>query len=209
MKEFIIVAGPQAAGKSTLISRLKEQGQRNPESLCDLHPLFPLQECRQIVSHQFILLGAIFMTPEQESLAISYDFARMDSISSRRGGNHITYVDECNIFSIAHAAAHGISEDKFWDNYLKRLYQFRTRIIYIDLPAEISWERRHRVYEQRLVYFPKRQHAEIMRRYHAYLIRLQVSLNEMFDRIPFPKTMIDGRQDKEIVYRQVLGSLLK
>src|SRR5436190_3360964 len=81
MSKLIIIAGPQAAGKSTLIQKLGTQPHTVAPLFAATKPiLFPLQESRQIISHQYMLMGAIHMTPEHEHEVVKCDLNRMDLI---------------------------------------------------------------------------------------------------------------------------------
>lgn len=197
MAEFIIIAGPQASGKSTVITKLSEQC-RNVFPLLSRTKkgfpiLFPLQESRQIIVHQNILLGAIFMTPEQEIEVVQCDLRRMDLILSREDDRSLVYLDECNIFTIAHAAAHGVTQiSEFWQEYLARLEKLEAKVIFLDVPPETSWLRRKQRYEERLIYFPETQYAGIMDRYHEYINRLYPELLEVYEKIPLPKSRIEA-----------------
>ena len=211
MNEFIIIAGPQAAGKSTVIQRLTEQYQnirplfpRNKSPL-----LFPLQESRQIVVHTHALLGGIFMTAEHEEEAVRCDLSRMDAVLSRKGDRAV-YLDECNIFTIAHAAAHGIHDTKsHYDEYMMRLKLARAKVVFINVPPGESWLRRLPKYEQRLIYFPRRQHGAIMRRYRAYLERLHPLLVGLYHRVELSKEEIDGCLPEDTVMREVCEALTR
>ena len=213
MSELIIIAGPQAAGKTTAVSQicsyfsalspiLNSSGRKIP-------PIFPLQESRQIIVHKDILLGAIFMTPEQEEEVVACDLARMDLILSR-SRDRLVYLDECNIFTIAHATAHGVAGvENHWQEYISRLNQLNAKIIFLDVGPEISWERRRRKYEQRLIYFPANRHESIMRRYREYLARLHPILLDVYHRLPFPKEIIDARKPEKDVIQGITSALTK
>jgi len=197
MSELIIIAGPQAAGKTTTIIHLcSEYQSMSPLFSCankKLPPIFPLQESRQIIVHRDILLGAIFMTAEQEEDIIACDLGRMDLILKHAREKHIIYLDECNIFTIAHAVAHGVkSVEKYWQEYVDRLTRLNAKVIFLDVDPETSWERRRAKYQQRLVYFPTNRHKSIMRRYQEYLKRLHPLLLDVYERLPFPKQMLSS-----------------
>ena len=210
MSELIIIAGPQAAGKSTVISNLVEQ-YRSVAPLFGKakRPLiFPLQESRQIIVHTHMLLGAIFMNTKHEREVVQCDFRRMRTISGREDGR-LVYLDECNIFTIAHAKAHGISDiESFWNQYITHLQKLNAKVIFLDIPSGVSWERRRRKYEERLIYFPKRDHARLMQAYENYLTRVQPLLHEVFDQLPLPKKMIDASQSSKDVLLEVSHSLV-
>jgi thymidylate kinase len=205
MSSILIIAGPQAAGKTTVINKLISQ----PYNVADLFPrqdpplLFPLQESRQIIVHKDVLLGAIFMTAEQELQVIECDLRRMDLIQQR---NHkpAVYVDECNIFTIAHALAHGVTQvQDYWDQYVTRLKELTARVIFVDVPPEVSWERRRRRYEQRLIYFAESEHKAIMDNYRDYLFKLYPLLHQVFNCLPFPKDTVSGQMSEENVLKAV------
>ena len=209
MSKLVIIAGPQAAGKSMVVAQLGCQ----PYNVAPLFPggkpplLFPLQESRQIIAHKYMLLGAIFMSLDQELDVVNCDLGRMDLIL-QRAQNNIVYVDECNIFTIAHAAAHGVTEvERYWDEYLTRLRKLNAAVIFLDVPPDISWDRRRRRYEQRLVYFPEDQHETILRQYQDYLVKLRPLLLGVYDRLPFPKAIVDGHCSEENVIKMVCEQL--
>jgi|ERR1035437_581190 thymidylate kinase len=209
MSELIIIAGPQAAGKSTAIARLNEQYQSiSPLFGRRQKPLiFPLQESRQIVVHAHMLLGAIFMTPEHEQEVVAWDFKRMDTLAERKK-DRIVYLDECNVFTIAHAMAHGIDAVKIhWSDYVQRLQRLNAKVIFLNVPPDLSWERRRRRYEQRLVYFPKKEHGRIMASYKNYLAQVHPLLKDVYSRLPIPKRFIDARQPNKVVLEEVSQSL--
>lgn len=213
MGELIIVAGPQAAGKSTAISQICSQYQAVLPLIGQLGrkipPILPLQESRQIIAHKDILLGAIFMTTEQEEWVVSCDLTRMDLILARPK-NRVVYLDECNIFTIAHAMAHGVSQvERHWSEYVTRLKRLKAKVIFLDVDPEVSWERRRRKYEQRLVYFPRKRHRSIMRAYHKYLKKLHPLLLDVYHRLPFPKELIDGRLPEKNIILEVSSALTR
>ena len=213
MSELIIIAGPQAAGKSTIISQICSQYQAVSPFISSSKKrkpiLFPLQESRQIIAHKEILLGAIFMTAEQEEEVVNCDLGRMDLIL-RRSRERVIYLDECNIFTIAHAMAHGVKDiNKHWSEYIVHLEKLNAKIIFLNIDPEISWERRCRKYEQRLVYFPVNRHKAIMRRSREYLKRLHPLLLSVYHRLPFSKEMLDGKMPQQEAIQKVSGALVR
>lgn len=213
MSELIIIAGPQAAGKTTIINQLCSQYQTiSPffnRAGRKIPLMFPLQESRQIIVHKNILLGAIFMTPEQEQEVVSCDLARMDLILSRSRGRLI-YLDECNIFTIAHAIAHGVKEvEKHWCKYISRLKKLNAKVVFLNVDPEVSWERRRRKYQQRLIYFSANRHEAIMRMYREYLTRLHPLLLDIYHRLPFPKEMLDSQMPEKDAIQEVSIALAR
>lgn len=212
MKRFIVIAGPQAAGKSTVISAVNEQYQ----NMSPLFPvlsrkvfpfLFPLQESRQIVIHTDVILGGIFMTVEQELKVVKNDLRRMDIILEQRHDN-LVYLDECNVFTMAHAKAHGIIQiEEYWSEYMARLEKLQAAVIFLDISPDLSWERRHLRYQQRLVCFDESDQAEIMGNYYEYIRRLKPLLLELYERLPLPKRMVDASLSPNSVIRNVNKAL--
>lgn len=195
MIEYVIIAGPQAAGKSTVITQLSEQYRNIVPFLSraskKIPTLLPLQESRQIVIHKNVLFGAIFMSPEDEEEVVQCDLKRMDLIWTRQDSQSLIYLDECNIFTIAHATAHGVTKiDIFRKEYIQRLEKLNAKVVFLDIPPEVSWIRRKRRYEERLVYFPEDQHEAIMIRYKDYIERLYPGLLSLYDELQFPKRKI-------------------
>lgn len=212
MKKFIVIAGPQAAGKSTVISNINDQYQSFSPMFAalgkpDLPFLFPLQESRQMIVHRDVVLGGIFMTGEQETDVVQYDLRRMNIILSQPHDN-LVYLDECNIFTLAHARAHGFKGvDVFFDEYIKLLEKLQAAVIFLDVSPDISWERRKSRYEQRLVCFPREQHLQIMKEYFEYLQKLYPKLLEVYDSLLLPKIMIDAKMPKQNVVQAVNKAL--
>ncbi len=205
MSELIVIAGPQAAGKSTVLANIKKQFDRIGSNRSPI--LFTLQESRQIIAHRDISFGAIFMTPKQECDAVSCDLARMDRIIER-GRDRVIFLDECNIFTMAHAEAHGIRDmAMYWNDYIMRLQKLRAKIVFIDVPPELSWERRCTSYSKRLVYFPKKDHDLIMNTFRQYLHRLHPMLIRLYAELPFQKRLVDGLGSQKSVEARVMKAL--
>lgn len=211
MSEMVIIAGPQAAGKSTVIASLDECCRTGCPFSSNRKPpvLFPLQESRQIVVHANMLLGAIFMRPEHELEVVRCDLRRMDQILAH-SRNRLVYLDECNVFTIAHAVGHGVGDiEKYRDEYLRRLEKLNAKVVFMDLPPEISWARRWRKYEQRLIYFPKGQHRAILQKYKDYMEKTHGLLREVYERLPFAKETVDASLPQEEVLRAIYQSLAR
>lgn len=212
--EFIIIAGPQAAGKSTIITKIATQYRNVVPFLLKIKKqipiIFSLQESRQIIVHKNALLGAIFMTVEDEKEVAECDLKRMDLILDRKDDNYLIYIDECNIFTIAHAIAHGVTQvSDFWKKYMRRLEKLNAKIIFLDVPPKISWLRRQQSYRDRLIYFPKNQHEEIMTRYRKYIEKLYPELLNLYTELPLPKIKINANYPIKDVLQKTSESLVQ
>ena len=206
---MVILAGPQAAGKSTSLSKLNSILTNIYPCLHDSHDIVPivLQEARQIVVHKYHTKGAIFLTPEHEREMIEIDFIRMEEIT-KEVDDTLLYFDECNVFTLAHAKAHGIDLiDEYLPKYVKALKKLHTTVIFLDIPPEVSWERRKDSYKARLHRFPEHQRDDIFKRYHNYLTTLRPSLVEIFEKIDLPKIRIDAFGKHEDVMKKITSFL--
>lgn len=206
MSELIIIAGPQSAGKSTVIEDLNKRFRSLSPFLPERNRpiIFPLQESCQIVIHKYGLLGAIFMKQEQEHEVMECDFTRMRALLNRDGKKNIIYLDECNIFTIAYAIARGTLEvDNMFGLYLDFLKRLNAKVIFLDISPEISWKRRVEKYKERLVYFPKRRHSNIMRRFREQISQVYPLLKDIYKKLPFPKTTINAQAPSETVLQEV------
>lgn len=182
------MAGPQAAGKSSSIRYLHskycidEQGEyKNPVAL---------QEMRQIVIHKYNIPGAIFVERAEEREIIESDLERMDRIL--RDDDERTFLDECNVFTLAHARAHGVDFESYYQDYCERLAKLNAGVIFLDISPETSWYRRMPRYEERVQEFPPKERQKIMGMYRSYMFKLKPLLDELYDRLDVPKRKIEN-----------------
>ena len=147
------------------------------------------------------------MTLEQELEVVRCDLGRMDTILNQPHDS-LVYLDECNIFTIAHAKAHGFSQiEEYWQAYMERLEKLQAGVIFLDIPLDLSWERRQHRYQQRLVCFAESEQARIMGEYYEYLKKLRPLLLEAYERITLPKRMINAGLSKTSVIQKVSRAL--
>jgi len=211
MKKLVLICGPQAAGKSTCIATLNEFV-KNLYPCMAAHKdlvLFCLQEARQIIVHKYHTMGAIFLTPEQEREIIATDLGRLKVIFEELDES-LVYVDESNVFTLAHAKAHGIDLiDEFLPQYLEYLIKLKAVIIFLDLDPSISWQRRKEVYEARLYRFEANLRKDIYTRYRQYLFGLYPNLLEIFDKLPLQKVKISADLNHHQVMQKILTFLFE
>lgn len=201
MKRLVIISGPQAAGKSTSIGKINDLLRYR---LGEKYVVpFVLQEARQIIVHKYHSMGAIFLDIEHEKEIIETDFFRMEKILSEIDDSLI-YLDECNVFTLAHAKAHGEDlSDLFFDKYIDYLKRLNAVVVYIDLDPDISWRRREQSYRSRLFRFPEEEREGILTRYFEYLRRLHPELKNVFEKIRLPKIVIDGNDTVDNTVRSI------
>jgi len=189
--KYVILAGPQAAGKSTLARRI-----------CSQYPaIISLEESRQVIVHKYQRKGAIFMTDLDEIEVVHHDMTRMFTILGKGSRNHL-YLDETNVFTLGHAQAHGIDlVEGYFKQYYDLLVRLKTGIIFVDIPPDISWERRQHRYVQRHWDLKDEERQQILERHKTYLERLYPALLAIYDRLDFPKVKIDGMLRPEDTFR--------
>jgi hypothetical protein len=196
--EYFILAGPQAAGKSTLGQHICSEDSS----------IISLQESRQVVIHNSGKKGAIFMTYLDELEVIHHDMTRMFTILGQDRSDRC-YLDETNVFTLGHARAHGIDlVEGYFRQYCDLLRKFKTGLIFIDIPSAVSWERRRHRYAQRLWDFSVEEKEQTMVRYKAYLDRLYPELLAVYNRLDFPKAKIDGTLSLDDIARAAREALL-
>lgn len=194
--KYLVIAGPQAAGKSTLVNAVASQ---KPA-------IITLEESRQIIVHKYQRKGAIFMTRDDEIEVIHQDMTRMFSIIGKgSGGTGGAYVDETNVFTLAHARAHGIDlVAGYYKQYCDMLARLQGAVLFLDVPPALSWSRRRHRYLQRLWDFEPSERDDLMAKYEEYLERLHPELNDIFDRLPCPKRRVDATGAPDEVLRFAL-----
>lgn len=180
--EYLVLAGPQAAGKSTLCKEICSADSN----------LVSLQESRQVIIHNCKKNGAIFMSELDELEVIHHDMTRMFTILGQDRLQR-SYIDETSVFTLGHARAHGIDIlEGYYRQYCDLLNRLQTGVIFVDVPPTISWERRRIRYAQRLWDLNDEEKEATMAQYRAYLDRLYPELLAIYDRLEFPKAKIDG-----------------
>lgn len=172
---YIIIAGPQAAGKTTA---LKFLSQYYP-NVCFF------RESREIANSKYKIQGAVSITKKDEIQAISIDFKRMQAVLERLENK--IYIDECNIFNLAHASMHGILIKEYFKDYCNLLERLNTRIFFLDIKPEISWQRREKQYRERIKSFPPREQETMMQEYKKYIEAVYPNLLKLYNKITLPK----------------------
>jgi len=182
---YIIVGGPQASGKSTLIRHLRSTF-RNTQFL---------QETRQIVVRRYDLLGAIFMSEVDELEIIYSDLLRLTTVI--RSQHPDIHVDETSVFTLGHARAHGIDLlEGYFSHYCKLLSRLTAGVIFLDARPAISWERRKARYEDRLLGSPDHLRTALLAKYREYLFKLHPELCSVYEMIAFPKRRVNSETDQ-------------
>lgn len=188
MNNFIIIAGPQASGKTTCKKVLhdlltKEYPKKN---------IISLEEAGQIVIKKHNASGGMFLQSKHEHEIINLDINRMKIILENSGEENI-YIDETNIFTLAHATTRGIEvAKKIFFDYLELLRRLEAKIIFLDTPPETSWKRRKKTYAKRSLTFPESKRNEIMKGFENYLKKLHPQLIEIFKKTELSKIKIDS-----------------
>lgn len=135
--KYILVAGPQASGKTTLIRELSRE-----------HPDAKVyEEIGAEVLREKGLKGGAFVSEEVEKEILERGFLRLKEISESEG----IHIDETGIFNIAHARGLGYRDlaDEYLNRYLDIMKRIPCEIRFLDIEPEVSWERRSGEYKKR------------------------------------------------------------
>lgn len=199
---FFVIGGPQAAGKSTVIKYLHSKYKSTvplltrggksshvPSTKTEYKNLIALQEMRQIVIHKYNTPGGIFVERDEEVEIVESDLARMDRIMEE--GDSRIFLDECNVFTLAHSKSHDIDLDFYFHDYMERLRRLGAYVIFLDVSPGTSWARRRTRYEERTEGFPPGERESVLQMYHDYLFRFRPFLEEVYERVDLPKTRIN------------------
>lgn len=209
MKKYVLLCGPQAAGKSTCVGSLRD-------FLLNLYPCLPLsaelgsfclQESRQIIVRKYHAMGGIFLTVEQEREIIATDLYRM-TVITRELDDSTFYVDETNVFTLAHAKVHGIDLfTEFWPQYMALLKELQAVVVFMDIDPATSWQRRKHIYKNRLYRFPQKDRRKILKRFEEYLGQLYPELLDIYEKLEIPKIKVSACQSHAKVMREILTFL--
>jgi len=187
---YIIIAGPQAAGKTSTIRYFNSRYANVNSFLNRTRKTQLLKEGREVVGRKNKSLGAIFMTAEQERQVIEADLQRMTRIAENADGQD--YIDESNIFTLAHAALHGVNTRSFFTDYCSALAKLNPGIIFFDIPPEVSFARRRQSYEERARQFGEHEAEKVMAEYMRYMGAVYPELLRLYEKIKFPKIKLNA-----------------
>lgn len=201
---YIIIAGPQAAGKSTTIRRISNENPLITPYLTRTGKVTLLKEGREIIGKKHNSLGAIFMSKEQEREVIEADLKRISNLE--RDSKEI-YIDESSVFTLAHAALHGIPTTDYFKEYLALLHSLNARVIFLDAPPSTSWQRRKNSYASRVSPLPDYEQSEVMQEYQRYMNGVYPELLKLFNNLNLPKFKIDATKSPETTLRETRSKL--
>jgi len=178
---YILIAGPQASGKSTAVRFL---GEILPKAV--VH-----NECGAFVLSSMRGSGGAFVTEDMERKILECELGKL------RGIVDGVHVDETGIFSVAHARALGFSElaEEFLPRILDELGRFDVRVIFVDTDSAISWERRKHVYIDRGF------SSDEMEKARAKIDRTEGELMRFYENSSFEKVLIENNSSDLIEFR--------
>jgi hypothetical protein len=192
---YFVLAGPQCAGKSTVKGYLYARfmtlrpGEPHPRNLV------LLQEMRQLVMHEHGIHSAIFIDSCTEVEIVERDLARMDDIL--RHDDERLYLDETNVFTLAHATRRGLDTAPHLVAYVERLKRLDAAVLFFDLAPALSWSRREARYNERVRGFPRSEAAFVLNQYRHYLDEVQSCLSIIRASLPIEVVRIDASGSTE------------
>jgi thymidylate kinase len=192
---FVVLAGPQCAGKSTAKNYLyarymtRESRSQFPRKTPPRN-LRLLQEMRQLVMHERGIHSAIFIDSETEQEIIARDLARLrTTLCTNRES---TFLDETSVFTLAHARRQGLPIDESFARYREHLASLDAVMLFLDVPPTVSWARRKARYQERIVGFPLDEAAVVLSLYREYLDAVYAETLDLMNRIDLPTYRIDA-----------------
>jgi thymidylate kinase len=183
--QYLIIAGPQASGKTTTKNYLEKRCKD-----CNNNNVIFLQETRSIINRKYNPFGALTITRDLEYKIIEEDLKRLKDIEETEKNKEIIYVDETSIFSLAHSGLHNIETKPYFNEYLDVLKKLNPKILFLDVKPEISWLRRKSRYEKRVENMHEDEKKEAMNGFRTYLNYVYPELIKMFWQIDLPKVRI-------------------
>ncbi len=185
--QYIIIAGPQAAGKTTT----KKYFEKKYNDSENKNIIF-LDETREIVNKKYNPFGTLTVTRDLEYKIIEEDLTRLNKISEREKEGNMIYVDETSLFGLAHSSLRGIEIKDYLKEYINILKGLNPKIFFIDVNPEVSWSRRKDRYENRLGEMSYLEKNDALGEIRGYLDNVYPQLIQMFWQIDLPKMKIDG-----------------
>ncbi len=183
MTSYIIIAGPQSSGKSSLLKYLKTKypkhifiEEKNPASVTGKKDF-----------------GAINSGSELEKKIIEEDIKHIQEIDRK---NKIIII-ESDIFHCVYADYFNGKKNanKYYRRYLKAHQGFNPVIIFINTLPEISWKRRRYKYVNRIrnkKIKSKKEIKKLLDRYQEIILQLYPIWIKYYKKVPFKKLMIEN-----------------
>jgi len=195
---FVIVAGPQGSGKSTAQRHLAYS----------YGNIVTLREAAQILfdedRRRGIVSGGALVGSRFEKRILNLDLERMSRISLQ-GNSKMIYLDETNIFSVAHESLKDpLFARQMYEKYVQALNSFRVGLLFTNVPPEISWMRRRRLYERR--YRGMADFEEKIRRSKEYLSKIYPEMIKLYERLPFTKRIVHTAGPRSELGPRVVGA---
>ena len=200
MISYIIIAGPQASGKSTAKKHIEKTFKN----------VIVLEEAAEILLRQKGISGGAFVDVDFERDLLDFDLKKMRKCLE---GRNVIYVDETNIFSSAHAKIRDpeVGEELF-SGYVQMLNRFNTGIIFTHVNPEASLKRKETVYMKRYQSLDDFRHKMELSR--KYILQIYPHLIDVFKRLDFPKEMVEGgvslqefEKNVEIAFQKVCSKM--
>lgn len=177
---LIIIAGPQASGKTTAISVIFNNYKN----------IIPYKEASKIIIEKNKLIGAAFVGDFEEEIH-KLNAERIKNIS--KGKIHVM---ESVIFSLAHPLILGKIGiyNNFYPLQKKILEELNAGVLFIDVAPRISWQRRKEEYEKRVKSNVEKE--EILKKYKGHIENAYSILLKMYGKLNLPKIKINGNVDE-------------
>lgn len=181
MTKLIIIAGPQSSGKTTTLNLLKE-----------FYPAIPvIPETNQYNVQSKDHPGGVFVGKKLEIKIISKDI----SVIQRIDRTVHKVIIEDGIFHQLYMEKFGDKTmlEKFYEKYMKACEGLHPIILFIDTKPEISWQRRKKIYAERVKkagVTVRSEKQKMMEIYRKRIFDLYPLWHKYYNLFPFEKYMI-------------------
>ena len=175
---LFIIAGPQSSGKTTILQHLKKK-----------FPLFLfINETNQYSLLNKNHLGGAFVTREIEEQIVKADIKKVEEID--RSLNHI--VIETGIMHCAYLEVFMSKKDarSYFHKYIQAHKGLHPILIFIDTKPQVSWNRRRRIYIERIIQagvIDSSKKKEMLAKYQGNIEKLYPLWIKYFHKVSFEK----------------------
>lgn len=201
---WLIIAGPQASGKTIVFNELKDK-YLDAEFLEEVNPFNLFGP-----DHK----GGAFVTVAEQELITGAHLARTASRVGRKG----LFIEETGPFGLVYLEKNCGTDkaEEFFGRYLAIYQSITPTVFFIDTPPEVSWERRAPYYELRIngaIQSPE-ERAAMRDTYKQFLTENYNLWIKWFEKMPFREVLFKnsntGSQKEflEIITREI-GNILE
>lgn len=189
MAHFITIAGPQSSGKTVAINHLKKK-----------HPKWYFME----VIDPYTIggmdhAGAAYTDRDLQKSLLKIELIKINSMHKK---TNPVLIAEMGIMRLVYASHFYDKKlaNEYFEQYVDAYESFNSHIIFIDTKPEQSFSRRRNKYIERIKnrgIKDKKKFDKALKKYEDTIFRLYPHWLKLFNKIPFPKTIIKNSHISE------------